>query len=185
MAASASTRRNSSKAAAASRGNGSKRGPTQIDTGEQSPLRRSKRLKSSDDLGSPALCQSAVEPEIEKNTSPIVDSEEKKIAVISSGQEVKEEEEEKEEVSAIIASPNRKGRVAKQEPVEEITKVESKTSKNQRTKKESKEVVIMPLAARTQGLRMFVGAHVSAAKGQFVSGFSSPVVSLLHRTVYL
>lgn len=167
MAASASTRRNSSKAAAASRGNGSKRGPTQIDTGEQSPLRRSKRLKSSDDLGSPALCQSAVEPEIEKNTSPIVDSEEKKIAVISSGQEVKEEEEEKEEVSAIIASPNRKGRVAKQEPVEEITKVESKTSKNQRTKKESKEVVIMPLAARTQGLRMFVGAHVSAAKGVF------------------
>ncbi|KAJ5627436.1 Endodeoxyribonuclease IV [Penicillium herquei] len=35
--------------------------------------------------------------------------------------------------------------------------------------KESKETEAMPLAARTKGLKMFVGAHVSAAKGVFNS----------------
>ena len=41
----------------------------------------------------------------------------------------------------------------------------SEVTPKQKPKKAKKEAVAMPLAARTKGLRMFVGAHVSAAKG--------------------
>lgn len=56
--------------------------------------------------------------------------------------------------------------------LEEITirKEEGKDSpgksKRKRKTKEEKEAETMPLAARSTGLRMFVGAHVSAAKGR-------------------
>lgn len=42
--------------------------------------------------------------------------------------------------------------------------VHEKTTRKRKTKEE-KEAVMAPLAARTKGLQMFVGAHVSAAKG--------------------
>ena len=45
-----------------------------------------------------------------------------------------------------------------------------KVSRKRKTKEE-KELEMQPLAARTTGLRMYVGAHVSAAKGY------SPIVS--------
>jgi AP endonuclease-1 len=38
--------------------------------------------------------------------------------------------------------------------------------KKARKSKKDQELESMPLALRTKGLRMFVGAHVSAAKGQ-------------------
>lgn len=41
----------------------------------------------------------------------------------------------------------------------------SEKPKRKRKTKEEKEAEAMPLAARSVGLRMFVGAHVSAAKG--------------------
>ena len=41
-----------------------------------------------------------------------------------------------------------------------------KKAKRKRKTKEEKEAEAMPLAARTTGLRMFVGAHVSGAKGR-------------------
>ena len=41
----------------------------------------------------------------------------------------------------------------------------AKKTKRKRKTKEEKEVEAMPLAARTNGLRMFIGAHVSCAKG--------------------
>ena len=40
-----------------------------------------------------------------------------------------------------------------------------KTIKRKRKTKEEKELEAMPLAVRTDGLRMFIGAHVSGAKG--------------------
>ena len=40
-----------------------------------------------------------------------------------------------------------------------------KKTKRKRKTKEEKEAEAMPIAARTAGLRMFVGAHVSGAKG--------------------
>lgn len=43
----------------------------------------------------------------------------------------------------------------------------AKSTKNRKTKAE-KEAEMLPLAARTKGLQMFVGAHVSAAKGWLI-----------------
>ena len=40
-----------------------------------------------------------------------------------------------------------------------------KKEKRKRKTKEEKEAEAMPIAARTTGLRMFIGAHVSSAKG--------------------
>lgn len=45
----------------------------------------------------------------------------------------------------------------------------AKPVKKGKKTKEEKEAEAMPLAPRTQGLRMFVGAHVSAAKGQYLN----------------
>ena len=53
----------------------------------------------------------------------------------------------------------------KAEPNEVLTEDESKKPKRKRKTKEEKEAEAMPLASRTQGLRMFFGAHVSCAKG--------------------
>lgn len=49
--------------------------------------------------------------------------------------------------------------------VEAETAIQKKPARKRRKTKEEKEAEAMPLAARTQGLKMFVGAHVSAAKG--------------------
>ena len=48
----------------------------------------------------------------------------------------------------------------------EATKEAPKKVKRHRKTKEEKEAEAMPLAARTNDLRMFIGAHVSAAKGE-------------------
>lgn len=52
--------------------------------------------------------------------------------------------------------------VAKEEDVDEKPTVKAKATRKRKTKE---EVEMVPLRARTQGLRMCVGAHVSAAKG--------------------
>ncbi len=49
--------------------------------------------------------------------------------------------------------------------VDQETTVTTKPPKKRKSKKEQ-QAEIMPLRARTQGLRMFVGAHVSAAGGR-------------------
>ena len=58
--------------------------------------------------------------------------------------------------------------------VEEVVKGEApadaaKPTKRKRKTKEEKEAEMIPLAARTQGLKMFVGAHVSGAGGMVIS----------------
>lgn len=53
----------------------------------------------------------------------------------------------------------------------------SKKAKRKRKTKEEKEAEAMPLASRTKGLRMFIGAHVSIAKGKSslrLSSFLTP-----------
>lgn len=49
--------------------------------------------------------------------------------------------------------------------VADIKREEDKKPKPKRKTREEKEAEAMPLAARTTGLRMFIGAHVSCAKG--------------------
>ena len=74
---------------------------------------------------------------------------------------------EEEEASANEPSPQktkRKNKVKEEEEVQEDEGGEKKVKKKRKTKEE-KEAEAMPLAARTNGLRMFIGAHVSCAKG--------------------
>ena len=47
-----------------------------------------------------------------------------------------------------------------------------KKAKRHRKTKEEKEAEAMPLAARSNGLRMFIGAHVSCAKGVYCTACS-------------
>lgn len=72
---------------------------------------------------------------------------------------VEAEVEEESELS-ISVKTGKNGAVKQEEP--EV--VSAKTTKKRKTKAE-KEAEVMPLRPRSQGLRMFVGAHVSAAKG--------------------
>ena len=87
----------------------------------------------------------------------------------------KEEEEEVEEslAEAESAKTAKRQRKTKKEKVEEKDEDEvgeedtPKKVKRKRKTKEEKEAEAMPLAARTTSLRMYIGAHVSSAKGSF------------------
>ena len=77
------------------------------------------------------------------------------------------------------ASPTkvRGGKTKVKEADEEVGEGEDgqKKIKRKRKTKEEKELEAMPLAARTDGLRMFIGAHVSGAKGRSFSIYVATV----------
>lgn len=87
---------------------------------------------------------------------------------------VKKEAIEKTEINSSIAAIKAESTV-KTEEVDIQVKTEAKAASTVQAKparkakktKEEKEAEAMPLAPRTQGLKMFVGAHVSAAKGKY------------------
>ncbi|KAJ9296224.1 hypothetical protein DTO271G3_5365 [Paecilomyces variotii] len=169
---------------------GSKRGVEDA-TEVGSPLRRSKRSRTSlvSDLPSPAPTASwngiIPDEDIDKvnGATPTEDDTgiEQRGKTRRKTKSVAEVTEEAE-VSASVKS-NKRARTARtkasyvdqdvdagideevKEEEEEQEIVVKKTVKRKRKTKEEKEAEAMPLAARTQGLRMFVGAHVSAAKG--------------------
>lgn len=142
----------------ASPSKGSKR---QVDSTEpSSPLRRSKRTKSHEGL--PNL---EVKEELEQDEGTSSNAALKRNA---RGRAVKvpiKEETIAEEVTSVaVADEEAQTKVEKtEEPAPAVT-----TTKKRKTKKEI-EAEMVPLRARTQGLRMCVGAHVSAAKGVFNS----------------
>ncbi|GAD93673.1 DNA (apurinic or apyrimidinic site) lyase, endon uclease [Paecilomyces variotii No. 5] len=171
--------------------NGNKRGiEDTADVG--SSLRRSKRSRTSlaSEFPSPAPTTSGNEiipdEDIDKVNGAIpVEDDSGKFQTGKGQRKTKSVAEvtEKAEVSASV-KPNKRGRAArtkasyvdqdvdaeidgevKQDQEEEKEIVVKKTVKRKRKTKEEKEAEAMPLAARTRGLRMFVGAHVSAAKG--------------------
>ena len=75
-------------------------------------------------------------------------------------------------------SPNKAKRKTKvKEEDEEVQEGEGgqQKIKRKRKTKEEKELEAMPLAVRTDGLRMFIGAHVSGAKGWSYSMYIAPV----------
>ena len=83
------------------------------------------------------------------------------------------------------ASPKKAQRKNKvKEEDEEVQDGEEgqKKIKRKRKTKEEKELEAMPLAVRTDGLRMLVGAHVSGAKGWF---FSMYIASVELRLVFI
>ncbi|KAL8836222.1 MAG: hypothetical protein Q9170_002999 [Blastenia crenularia] len=86
---------------------------------------------------------------------------------------VKEEEEEEEQRVVDQETPKkaRKRKAAKEEAKIEVVNGEEATPKKPKRKRktqEEKDAEAMPLAARTTGLKMFFGAHVSGAKGAFL-----------------
>lgn len=110
------------------------------------------------------------EPEVKPKASRA-----KKLPARSS---VKKEEADDTEPPTAIKS-NGGDQAPKVEEEEPISKPKAKAAntpakkatpaKRGKKTKEEKDAEAMPLAPRTPGLRMFVGAHVSAAKGKFSS----------------
>jgi hypothetical protein len=93
---------------------------------------------------------------------------------------VKEEEAEEEDA---VTKPLPKGRARKKSEVKEEAneedndgKVTEQPVKKKRKTKEEKEAEAMPLASRTVGHKLFIGAHVSSA------GVSISIYSCLTRT---
>ncbi|KAK5676181.1 DNA-(apurinic or apyrimidinic site) lyase [Elasticomyces elasticus] len=74
--------------------------------------------------------------------------------------------EGEEDVKTSVTVKHEKNGAKTEAKSETTAAVTGKTSKKRKTKEE-KEAEAMPLRARTPGLRMLVGAHVSAAKGVF------------------
>ncbi|KAL8675067.1 MAG: hypothetical protein Q9168_000550 [Polycauliona sp. 1 TL-2023] len=82
-----------------------------------------------------------------------------------------EEEKEKEAIDVEVEGPapkksrKRKATTQEKETDQAHDEPTPKKTKAKRKTKEEKEAEAMPLAARSTGLRMFIGAHVSGAKG--------------------
>lgn len=124
-----------------------------------------------------------VNEEEEKEEATVIDSQSQttpKRAKRSTKAEIKEEElvPGRDESSKGIQTPlaKRKSKATiKQEPADvgdeegrdsaEGGSATPRKAKRKRKTKEEKEAEAMPIAARTTGLRMFIGAHVSSAKG--------------------
>ncbi|KAE8412392.1 xylose isomerase-like protein [Aspergillus pseudocaelatus] len=126
----------------------------------KSPLRRSKRVKSTEALGNPPL------PAKEKVTSRGRKTQKSAPKSNEEGAVLSVKEEAEEEVKVNVKAELDQGGATKHEEADAKTAVTGTVSKKRKTKKE-KELEMVPLRARTQGLRMCVGAHVSAAKGVF------------------
>ena len=83
------------------------------------------------------------------------------------------------------ASPQKaKRKTTVKEEDEEVQGGEEGQKKTKRTRKtkEEKELEAMPLATRTNGVRMFIGAHVSGAKGWSFSMSVAPELRLFHES---
>ncbi|GIK06986.1 hypothetical protein Aspvir_002639 [Aspergillus viridinutans] len=133
---------------------------------QSSPLRRSKRFKSTETLkAAPVPDQSEI-----IDSPSAVDLRQEKPGVSpkkrKSQPRVSIKEEVEEELEITINTKVDKGSQAAPEKADETTTVTGKISRKRKTKQE-KQIEMIPLRARTQSVRMCVGAHVSAAKGVF------------------
>ncbi|KAL4797707.1 xylose isomerase-like protein [Aspergillus venezuelensis] len=119
-----------------------------------SPRRQSKRIKSTEQLRntpqSPLEKTAKVQVKRETQVNKKIEAEDQP----GNAEIVKEELEVKQESTEL------------QDGIEGKDVAAATTTKKRKTKKE-KEAEMVPLRARTHGLRMFVGAHVSAAGGIF------------------
>lgn len=139
-------------------------------TPDGSPVRRSKRQKSTVNLKEASSSDEEEEKSVAVTSTP-------KKAVRTKTRRASGKAEEVDETEVLSsAQVGRREPVIKSEEeqvtveteIEAETAVQKKPAKRGKKTKEEKEAEAMPLAARTQGLKMFVGAHVSAAKGMFL-----------------
>ncbi|KAI9675201.1 MAG: hypothetical protein M1829_003561 [Trizodia sp. TS-e1964] len=157
---------------------------------QASPLRRSSRVAKGVTTTAQEHAIEVTEEEISKKPrnskrakveAPALEEEEEATVTVNTKTIVETKEEsvvpaqEPQDDSAVVEElkPARKQRTTskKIKPAASEDELEvKKDSKSEKTRagrksKEQKEAEAMPLAARTSGLKMFVGAHVSAAKG--------------------
>lgn len=141
-------------------------------TPDSSPVRRSKRQKSTVNLKE-ASSSDESEAKVAARSTP-----KKAVRTKTRRASVKEEQADETELLSSVEI-GQKESVIKSEgedipvktEVEAEAAVQKKSAKRGKKTKEEKEAEAMPLAVRTQGLKMFVGAHVSAAKGMLLSSF--------------
>ncbi len=130
---------------------------------EQEPLEGETRISKIEEDQEPAALQ--INGDIPKTNKRkrIVKVEEAEIQVgESSPKKTKRKKATEAEIDETVEDEATPKEVQEGERDQKITKRKRKT-------KEEKELEAMPLAVRTDGLRMFIGAHVSGAKGWFCS----------------
>ncbi|GFG03044.1 DNA-(apurinic or apyrimidinic site) lyase 1 [Aspergillus lentulus] len=131
---------------------------------QSSPLRRSKRFKSTEALkASPAPGKTEI---IDGPATADLGQKKPGVSPKKDKSRVSVKEEVEEEIEITVDTKVGKRSQAEPDNADETTTVTGKISRKRKTKRE-KELEMLPLRARTQGARMCVGAHVSAAKGVF------------------
>jgi AP endonuclease-1 len=136
-------------------------------TADASPVRRSKRQRSTINLKEQSSSDES-EGEDDKKVTPAKTKQTKKTGTPSSTKKIESPEAKAvSDVKSVYKEPTEVK--AEDETVASTQKAKSTPAKRGKKTKEQKESEAMPLAPRTQGLKMFVGAHVSAAKGVFNS----------------
>ena len=148
---------------------------TEVTQEQELPAGETRKSKVEEDQEPAALQINGDTPKTNKRKR-IVKVEEAEIQVgESSPKKTKRKKATEAEIDKTVedeATPKKVKRKTKvKEEDEEVQEGErdQKTTKRKRKTKEEKESEAMPLAVRTDGLRMFIGAHVSGAKGWFCS----------------
>lgn len=147
-------------------------------TPDNSPLRRSKRQRSTINLKEASSSSSSSDEGYADEEEQQVVRRPKKTGKatqkLQAASSVKKEAIEKTEITSSIAAVKAESTVKTEEvdikvktEAKAASAVQAKPARKARKTKEEKEAEAMPLAPRTQGLKMFVGAHVSAAKGEY------------------
>lgn len=122
-----------------------------------SPVRRSKRQRSSTNLKE---LSSSDESEADEDFKPPAKAKQTKTTQTKAST--------KKAASDVKTVCRESAEIKAEEPDAPATTQKAKpAAKRGKKTKEQKETEAMPLAPRTKGLKMLVGAHVSAAKGVF------------------
>jgi len=114
-----------------------------------------------------AAIKQEVKEEEDKEVKPTPKRQPRKKVAIKAEEEEREADEPEDSKPAPKKQPRKKA--VKQEATEEDgdNTATAKPAKKKRKTKEEKEAEAMPLAARTIGHKLFIGAHVSSAGGQY------------------
>lgn len=107
-----------------------------------------------------------VKKETEEVEPEVLDRKQKRARTTKAKAKI-DEEEEADAVESVAKTPaKRAGKVRKEAEDEDEDAGETKpTTKRKKKTKEEKEAEMLPLAVRTTGHKLFIGAHVSAAGG--------------------
>ena len=135
------------------------------DARRPSESKRSKKVKAEDVIESKSPSQ-LISKKARRSAKIELEEEEVTRKSGDSSEAIQEPSKDERKTNKIVKQEHADidGEEAKNPAVEEAET--PKKAKRKRKTKEEKEAEAMPIAVRTSGLRMFVGAHVSGAKGR-------------------